>query len=221
MMDPPRDLRDMFRHFFGFSHFDPFRDQRQNDIYSHPHQSSSNEDVHDNDANIDIYDRNSRGFTVYSDPLEIHKYFDQQMDEMLKIFGGFGFGGGGFYHQGENFEGFGGVGPRGNKILPFEENDDKHESAHARGFMLKDEGQPKVDTEVEWDKVDMTELDQIMKHQDKTDQPPRHIRPFGGHQDWGFSIGPGAGQSFSFGSSVSEKTKRNSNGGIETTRSVR
>lgn len=29
------------------------------------------------------------GFSVFTDPIEIHRYFEQQMDEMMKSFQGF------------------------------------------------------------------------------------------------------------------------------------
>ena len=93
--------------------FDPRRGQPQ----PFHHESRDN----------DGFNFNSRGFNVLTDPLEMNRFFDQQLDEMLKMFGhSFGFGPRG--SQG----GFG-----DNRMIPLEEPDNE-DQGFARDFMLKD-----------------------------------------------------------------------------------
>ena len=220
-MDPNDLLRNMFRGFFGFPrHQDDwtrFNERRQ--------FRDSDED--DDDTDYDphshgIQETNPRGFTVYTDPLELHKYFDQQMDEMLQMFGqSFGFGGLGSSR--ERFgDGFGVFSPPQRRMLPFEDQTSESASSddHARDFMLRDEpGQPRVDTEVDWDKLDREEIDRLMT---------RESRDFGRGlrspdlRGSGSVQTPGGGFSFqSFSSSVSERSVTRPHGGVETTRTVR
>merc|ERR1719228_1362991 len=100
--------------------------------------------------------RGSRGpFSVFTDPLEIHRFFEQQMDEMLRNFG----------HDLGGFGGFGREGGQRSIILePRKEEEGRHS---ARDFMLKDEGQPRVDTEIDSNKVDMEELETLLRRKEK------------------------------------------------------
>merc|ERR1712242_492711 len=97
-------------------------------------------------------------------------------------------------------------------------------------FMLKDGQQPRVDTEVDSDNVDMRELDQLMKYRDGPGRPH--------HQDqnpaniWGLFSPPsfdrrempnesGSSNFYSFGSSMSQRSVTGPQGRLETTRTVR
>ena len=211
-MDPP-DLRSLFRSFFGYS------SDRDIPMMRPPYQ-----DDHDDDEDSGYRDRsahgdiNPRGFSVFSDPLEMSRFFDQQMDEMLRMFGG-------------NL-GLGGGAPNMIPWEPESETRDHSSPGHARDFMLKDDGQPRVDSEVEWDKLDMDELDQLMTKKKTREDSPRDRmsvfdlfpglgHPHHHHHPGNFDSQPPAVRSFGFGSSFSEKTTRNSNGGIETVKTQR
>jgi len=244
----PGDLRKMFRGFFGFPDFQ----QRDNSYHEHDAIIDITDDSEeaDDDGGRDPHFRNSRGFTVLSDPLEIHKYFDQQMDEMLKVFGGsFGFGfSGGFGHEDrdqDTFRGFGNFHPGifGQRMIPFQDDevDPRHGHSedqghgHARDFMLKEDSQPRVDSEVDWDKINKTDIDQLLKSREKPQNDDgsqdKGVRPFGFSGGFNFDMRPGGGfsfdmnpgsnKSFSFGSSMSERTVRGPNGGVESTRTVK
>ena len=242
----PGDIRNLFRGFFGFpNHRHPNENYNRSDRFGVPPNGHSYHDDDDGDGDGDwleaeehnrgVFDGNPRGFSVYTDPLEIHRFFDQQMDEMLKIFGhSFGFGG---FSGGsrDGFGVFGNMNPSEDRMLPFNGSREEGEtlSPHARDFMLKeDDGRPKVDTEVEWEKLDMNEIDKLMGRKDE-EKPPRgeNIMKHKSflsemfpelHQDTRPRSSTEPGFSFqSFGSSMSEKTVRNPNGGLETTRTVR
>lgn len=230
IMDPD-EYRNMFRRFFGYN---PNFGQGRFPFDERPSYSDDDVDQSEkyNQPGAGSQDdfTNARGFSIYSDPLEINRFFEHQMDEMLKIFGGFGFGFEGFPNQSrpmlERFDDFKFGGD------PVFEPEARKPEGYARDFMLKDhdngQPRPRVDTEVEWDKLDMDELDQLMSKKDKVSDP--NVR-----SDERFPIfdlmprqsGPptsGAPNNFtfqSFGSSMSEKTVRNPNGGIETVRTVR
>ena len=227
-MDPNDLLKSMFRGFFGF----PRRqDDRSNSNHFGFNDGRQFRDAEDDDDDGDphshgMHETNPRGFTVYTDPLELHKYFDQQMDEMLQMFGhSFGFGGLG------NREGFGVFSPPphgGGRMLPLDDQTEESASSddHARDFMLReDPGQPRVDTEVDWDKLDREEIDRLMTRERRDNgrsfrSPVTDLIPdLGGP---GSSQTPGGGFSFqSFSSSVSERSVTRPHGGVETTRTVR
>ena len=214
----PHDLRNIFRQFFGFQ--DNWR--QRNDPFGCPPEGPDegcDEDGHESHSS------NPRGFTMYSDPLEMHKYFDQQMDEMLKMFG-FGFGG--FSNGGA----FGGFDRNDERMIPFQppcQREDGAREDDARDFMLKDEGQPKVDTEADWNQLDMTDIDKLMKNHSRSsgEENESRLRPYNGgnfmqdDEDKRFKHNPGRFSFQSFGSSMSEKSIRNSNGGVETTTTIR
>ena len=226
-MDPNDLLRNMLRGFFGFP-----RHQKDGFLSDHfsfndGHNRGAGDDE-DGDNNRDNnHESNSRGFTVYTDPLELHKYFDQQVNDMIKMFG---FGGLG---SAEGLrEGFGIYStPPQDRMLPHGGDQDKSSAPgdRARDFMLRGEpGQPKVDTEVDWDKLDWEELDRLMTHDredDRSYQPQRHFKntmmdliP----DKKGSCQSPGGVFSLkSFGSSMSERSVTTPNGGLETSRTVR
>ena len=226
-MDPNDLLRNLFRGFFGFP--------RHQDDWSRSNNFGINEGRNfrddDEDTNSDPHshgnqETNSRGFTVYTDPLELHKYFDQQMDEMLQMFGqSFGFGG--FGNRDGLSEGVGVFPPSHGRMVPYEDLTDEPAAPddHARDFMLREEpDQPRVDTEVDWDKLDREEIDRLMTRESGDNE--RSFRNpvmdlFPAHRGAGHKT-PGYGFSFqSFGSSVSERSVTRPNGGVETTKTVK
>jgi len=226
-MDPNDLLRNLFRGFFGFP--------RHQDDWSRSNNFGINEGRNfrddDEDTNSDPHshgnqETNSRGFTVYTDPLELHKYFDQQMDEMLQMFGqSFGFGG--FGNRDGLSEGVGVFPPSHGRMVPYEDLTDEPAAPddHARDFMLREEpDQPRVDTEVDWDKLDREEIDRLMTRESGDNE--RSFRNpvtdlFPSHRGAGHKT-PGYGFSFqSFGSSVSERSVTRPNGGVETTKTVK
>ena len=217
-MDPNDLLRNMFRGFFGFPKHQDDWSRSNNFGFNEGRKFRDDDDDTDSDPHShEIPESNPRGFTVYTDPLELHKYFDQQMDEMLQMFGqSFGFGGLGNRH-----------GPSHGRMLPYEDQtlEPAAPDDHARDFMLREEpGQPRVDTEVDWDKLDREEIDRLMTRESGDSE--RSFRSpvmdlFPSHRGSG-QKNPGSGFSFqSFGTSVSEQSVTRPNGGVETTRRVR
>jgi len=215
----PSEFGKLFRLFLG--------------LPSHRHPRHHDEDAgdkeHDDprDQVMPRDDRGDRNFTVLTDPLEIHRFFEQQMDDMLRSFG----------------QGFGGLG-RGGGAIRMEPEEEEGAVGSARDFMLKDEGQPRVDTDLDSNQVDMGELETLMRRKDtrrgEEDDVGRGRRNlfgglmgdgglFGGAQSGGVSIFGGLGgdnggnNTFmgSFGTSVVEKTVTLPGGGVETSRTVR
>merc|ERR1719436_2381117 len=154
----------------------------------------------------------------------MNRFFDQQLDEMLKIFGqGFGFGSG----TGRSYGGLG-----DNRMIPLQEPDDDDGPRHARDFMLKDDGQqPRVDTEVNSDSIDMRELDQLMKYRDRENPGFPHHQEQNPTSLWGLFSQPSfdrrelpsgsRGNFYSFGSSMTQRSVTGPEGRLETTRTVR
>ncbi|KAJ8961201.1 hypothetical protein NQ318_008884 [Aromia moschata] len=73
---------DFFRRFFGSSGSNRVYD----DNYHHDHDDGIDRTFEQ--PNEDI---RTRGFQVFSDPLQMHQYFEHQMNEILKVFGFHGF----------------------------------------------------------------------------------------------------------------------------------
>ena len=220
-----RDFRSIFRQMFGFpntgGHNHTREDLYQEDREEFDPRRGQPQPFHHESRDNDGFNFNSRGFNVLTDPLEMNRFFDQQLDEMLKMFGhSFGFG------SGRNYGGLG-----DNRMIPLEEPDNDDQS-YPRDFMLKDGQQPRVDTEVDSDNVDMRELDQLMKYRDSPGRPH--------HQDqnpaniWGLFSPPsfdrrempnegghGPSNFYSFGSSMTQRSVTGPDGRLETTRTVR
>ena len=226
-MDPNDLLRNLFRGFFGFPRHQDDWSRSNNYCINEGRKLREDDDETDSDPHShENPETNPRGFTVYTDPLELHKYFDQQMDEMLQMFGqSFGFGGLG--NRDGLSEGFGVFTPSHRRMVPYEDHVEEPAvpDDHARDFMLREEpGQPRVDTEVDWDKLDREEIDRLMTRESGDNE--RSFRSpvmdlFPAHRGAGQKT-PGSGFSFqSFGSSVSERSVTRPNGGVETTRTVR
>ena len=226
LMDP-RDFRSLFRQMFGFPNHGG-RSHDREDIYQEEYDPRYERPSQDGarSADPDQYNFTSRGFSVYTDPFEMNRFFDQQLDEMLKIFGhSFGFGS-------RNGEGqFGGFGHGNSRMIPLEPESEPECPSTARDFMWREDSrQPRVDTEVDSDTLDMRELDELMKNRNHPVIPRQEQRP---HNMWDLFAtqsferrdlpGPSSeGSSFySFGSSMSQRSVSGPNGSVETTRTVR
>ena len=131
VMDPG-DFRRIFRQMFGIP--DDYRHHRRGDFESESLDRFNRGDEESAQGRQEQFhlDENHRGrhFSVLTDPLEIHRYFEQQMDEMLKNFG-FGFGGFGTLSEPREERGYGPM-----VLTP----DDDPPSTNPRDFMLNDYG---------------------------------------------------------------------------------
>ena len=117
----PGDIGKLFRLFIGLPSDRPPLNKNNH------HDEHQGDAVDPRDQVISENDRGGRrgGFTVFTDPLEIHRFFEQQMDDMLRNFG----------------QGFGGLGGGGAIMMdPRSREDDKSSCGSVRDFMLKDEG---------------------------------------------------------------------------------
>ena len=74
-----RDFRSIFRQMFGFPNHGGRHDRE--DIYQEREEFHNEE--RERSQEQDGFNFNSRGFSVYTDPLEMNRFFDQQLDEML------------------------------------------------------------------------------------------------------------------------------------------
>jgi len=231
----PSEFGKLFRLFLGIpNHRHPPEDRgihhgdHEYDDDHHEHAGNSRDEV------IAGEDRDRRSFTVFTDPLEIHRFFEQQMDDLLRSFG----------------NGFGGLGREG-AIMMEPREEESHSDGHsgcARDFMLKDEGQPKIDRDLDSSQVDMGELELLLRRRDSgrgkeadTEKGRRNLfggplrlgegSLFGGLQGGPGGIGifgglgrdEGENNNFvrSYGSSVVEQSTRLPSGGVETSRTVR
>eukprot|EP00092_Neocalanus_flemingeri_P020599 GFUD01022318.1.p1 GENE.GFUD01022318.1~~GFUD01022318.1.p1 ORF type:complete len:305 (+),score=117.59 GFUD01022318.1:371-1285(+) len=159
--------------------------------------------------------RDRRHFTVLTDPLEIHRFFEQQMDDMLRNFG-------------QGFGGFGGAGRETGRGAITLEPQEEEVSGSVRDFMLKDEGQPRVDTDLDSKQVDMGELETLMGRKENRSGEEECGRGvgdlFGGLLGrGGFFDGATGGNTFlgTFGTSVVERSVSTPGGGVETSKTVR
>merc|ERR1712241_256192 len=195
LMDP-RDFRSVFRQMFGFPNHGG-RSHDRGDIYQEEYDPRQERPDQHGVRSADP-EQFSRGFSVYTDPFEMNIFFDQQLDEMLKMFGhSFGFGSS--HGEGHHYGGFG----HGDRMIPMEPEPEC--PSNARDFMWRDDGQqPRVDTELDSDTVDMRELDELMR---KRNNPiiPRQERPSNILDLF----------------SMSQRTVTGPNGSLETTRTVR
>merc|ERR1711992_314965 len=128
LMDP-RDFRSVFRQMIGFPNHGG-RSHDRGDIYQEEYDPRQERPDQHGVRSADP-EQFSRSFSVYTDPFEMNRFFDQQLDEMLKMFGhSFGFG----QVPGRSYGGLG-----DNRMIPLVEPDEDGPS-HARDFMLKDDG---------------------------------------------------------------------------------
>jgi len=232
----PTEFGKLFRLFLGLpTHRHPEdRGVHQDDHggegdYDEDHRQASNP----RDEVIAGENRGRKSFSVFTEPLEMHRFFEQQMDDLLRSFG----------------DGFGGLGRGGAIMMEPREEEDSHGGC-ARDFMLKDEGQPKIDRDLDSSEVDMGELELLMRRKGSgrgeeadTEKSKRNLFEgslrlgegslFGGIHGGpgGIGIFGGLGRdegennnymrSYSYGSSVVEQSTRLPSGGVETMRTVR
>jgi len=241
-MDLPKDFSQLFKGLFGFPRFPPNQDWRPaSDFNSEPDDDQEDHEDHDDFDPRDQRDLPSRDgfdfhFSVVTDPLEIHRFFEQQMDDMMRSF----------------TQGFGGVGIPGlGGILGLEDDSDHPDHFHnkphryhhhdndenmdSRSLMLKDDEPkassgpilppkhstgPKIDMDLDDQDVSSVDLSKLFSNKDET--KPNIIKPSGQNPWFGDRSGEG-GQSFfkSFGSSQSHQTIRRSDGSIETKSTTR
>ncbi|KAF2899928.1 hypothetical protein ILUMI_06267 [Ignelater luminosus] len=162
-------------------------------------RDNNNEYVPDN------YDR--FGFNIFSNPLEVHRYFEHQMNEMMKSFGVFGnhdffFGGNGEPFFDDNS--FGKDFPQFPAIEDFHKQQDQSQRSLREQFLKPGYEQPKISKEHKSDqdidgRFDMGDLDSVLKG---TPSQPQV-------------------KTFMYGQSMSTKTVRKPDGTIETHRTVR
>jgi len=214
----PNEFGKLFRLFLGLPSYRHPRDGE----YPYDRDERASFPLGDEDPRSEQEDRSRRNFSVLTDPLEIHRFFEQQMDDMLKNFGGLGRERGG----------------RG--AISLEPSEEEGGSHPARDFMLKDEGQPRVDRDLDSEQVDMGELETLMRSKETRRGEEEYGRGsreqiggllgegglFGGLQgeNNGFFGGSVGGQhSFigTFGTSVVEQSISKPGGGQETSRIVR
>jgi len=232
-MDIPRDF---FRGFFGFPGLHP-----RHPVYDDEYDEDDGNDDYEGESNgepQDFHDRESFHFKVITDPLEIHKFFEHQMDDMMKNFGrGFGFGSG--------IPGFG--------TGEFKEQEDDKWTmvppSDPRDFMLRDNERkpdlpvedndlPRVDTDLDNQDIPFDGLAKLFPGdknyaEDRNPVGKRHLFPgnkneeqdergaFGFGSLWG-GLGETPGSVFrSFGSSQSQQTMRRSDGSVETKSTIR
>jgi len=235
-MDLPRDFNEFFKGLFGFPRYPPNQEWRPaSDFNNEPDDDQEEHEDHYPRARQDFPNRDGFDFhfSVVTDPLEIHKFFEHQMDEMMRSF----------------TQGFGGLGSGGvpgiGGILGLEDHtenpdhftkkpsfkSDENEHLDSRSFMLKDDEmaprepnsseiaprEPKVDTDLDEEDVSIGDLSKLFSNKDQNKL--NQFKPFG-QSPWSqFEGKPDEGRSSffsSFGSSTSQQTIRRADGSIET-----
>ncbi|GLV41536.1 uncharacterized protein CBL_06765 [Carabus blaptoides fortunei] len=188
---------DFFKNLFGIpnSRPDDFNRDRFNanddEHYDNQFRGPRNEDIW-RESEGDNEDR--MGFNIFSDPLEMHRYFEHQMNEMLKSFGGM---------FGESS--FSSLPP----ALEAPQSEDEHPQKNVREHFLKPGYEntkenrangAKSDSVVDG-KVNLDDLDTFLR-----DKPRQQLSPFQGQPQFRM-----------FGQSISSQTVRRPDGTIETT----
>ena len=119
----PTEFGKLFRLFLGLpNHRHP---PEHRGIYQDDHGGDADDDDDHGQAGnprdevIAGEDRDRRSFTVFTEPLEMHRFFEQQMDDLLRSVGGLG---------------------RGGAIMMEPREEEDSHGGCARDFMLKDQG---------------------------------------------------------------------------------
>jgi len=210
-MDLPKDFSQLFKGLFGFPRFPPNQDWRPaSDFNNEPDDDQEDHEDHDDYDSRDQRDFPSRDgfdfhFSVVTDPLEIHRFFEQQMDDMMRSF----------------TQGFGGVGIPGlDGILGLEDHSDHPDHFHSkphrhhhhdndeimdsRSLMLKDDEPkassgpilppkhstgPKIDTDLDDQDVSSVDLSKLFSNKDEI--KPNIIKPSGQNPWFGNDKGSG------------------------------
>ncbi|XP_020278514.1 HCLS1-associated protein X-1 [Pseudomyrmex gracilis] len=199
-------LFDYFRNFLGAKrrnepgtsgldeHYAP-RDNFRNPIWQ------SDDDDDEIDIDEFMFNGNNMHFNIFSDPLEMAKYFESQMDNMLK---NFGFGHNSFFRMLPGIE-------EDIKALPFAEHEpERNIDIDLREKMLKSKPEifgeqnheQKIDTDVDG-KITTEEFSKLWNK---------------GSLE---TVKPSAPHSFSFGRSVRKEIVRNPDGTIEEKQVIR
>jgi len=213
---------DFGRFFRGFLGLDRHRDLRKDFSQEDEREEEGDYDQHQS------FGEKSPFFTfrVFTDPLEIHKFFEREMEQMFQEFGGID----GIMGQRKKLEDF----PSRFEELPLSERPDSGGQTD-RDLMLKSESEiisPGLSLDKRWEDQDHDlddqsisshHLDQLFKNKEQTSELPTTRRESPSHNDgsnnpWGgggvFSS-PGSGfHSFSFSKSV--RTVQKPDGSIET-----
>jgi len=204
----PNDFGKIFRMFLGFpSERNKARGEDQDQIPSNYAEENKRDPW-------EIFVRrppDDRNFSVYTDPIEIHRFFEQEMDNMLR---NFGFGkviGGGFSFGLDSRDGFPSFDDP-NKIR--EENE-----VSPRSFMLKeDAGQIKKDDEVDSNNID---LDSLFGQKYQNNETKEKMEPSIRIGDSSL-FGSGSLPNFmTTGSFITEESSSTLNGGYRSSRTVR
>jgi len=155
-------------------------------------------------------------FSVLTDPLQMHRFFEQQMDEMVRSFGGSAFRGMGLAMPGEDRDG----------LLPEVETPDSQGAK--RDFMLREDASsshPRRDVDLDEKQVDTGDLDKLFGRRNNLESGHLY-EPRGGVVD----LFPGFGRQENLGESnrsgswskvMSQKTVIRGNGERESTTTIR
>jgi len=162
-------------------------------------------------------------YKVFTDPLEMNRFFEQQMDEMIRNFGQGLFGGS--LRSGPS------LGPWGGRLepLPGVEEECEVRPDHVREFMLKegDVGKEKVDSDL--DTISDKELERLLgprggrmiKQGELFKQKSEFANGAASIYDQQSQMNWGEPRSWSLGQSYSSTTVRKEDGTVETTRTMR
>jgi len=165
------DFYNFFKGFFGIPNSIP-PDDFTSDRYNWDHNQRN---ADRNDFFLDEHPDNKEdtmSFHIFSNPIEMQKYFEHQMNEVMKSFGGFGFfsDGGIFGDHGSIFGDHGSIfgGSSNTPMLDLPESDTPPQSL--RDYYLKPgfespANKEKVDKDVDG-KLNLRELDEILKSDD-------------------------------------------------------
>ncbi|XP_022902923.2 HCLS1-associated protein X-1 [Onthophagus taurus] len=194
---------DLFGFFKGL--FLPSQRESNHDYNSRSHYLRTDEDELDE---YDPSDQNPRenepfGFQIFSNPIEMQKYFEKQMEDMLKNFG---------FHHDDSFFGFSDRNSVGTQFGDFLEGSDEPPQGNSlRDQFLKPgyhvpnaDVQKRSDDDVDG-QIQPNDLDSMFKEKNS-------LTPYKPPNQSIFK---------SFGQSMSSKTIRNSDGSIETQRTVK
>ncbi|KAL1491132.1 hypothetical protein ABEB36_011774 [Hypothenemus hampei] len=181
---------DFFRKIFNFS--DKHSETTQNDQRRYPRDSIPYED--------EPHDNRNRNFQVFTDPLEMHRYFEQQMDDFFKSFG---------------FPNFGNFFPslEAPNIEEHFYDEEKHVDTNSREYFLKNpsKDEDKIDRDLDG-KLSITDIDKFFNNENNKGQ--QNVMP---KRDFS----PGPFQNRFFNQSVQVRTVRQPDGSVETHRTVR
>lgn len=212
----PRDFGHLFRGFFGFPRRPGYEER-----------SSEHSPDGDEFGSREPRDGNLFHFQIYTDPIEIHRFFEQQMDEMMRSFGQLGQGG---FPALEPPIWGGSCGDRslGGGGYRRAEGDLSEESQSSRDLMLRHHEplgpSERVDRDLDERGLSGLDLSRLLSEEDKQPYQPStdsRIGIFGGlfGQHGGFLEPFGNSQIRTF--SQSTRVTRRPDGSVETQETVR